>query len=269
MKLGIDNLSFSYRQQTVLHSIDFTVSGGELVCLVGPNGAGKSTLIKCINQILKPCSGRVEIDGTPVNRMGRRQIASLFGYVPQTARHAFPATLFDTVLLGRRPFLNWTIGDRNRDMVYEVLVEMGLDHLALRYFDELSGGEQQKTLIARALLQTPKVLLLDEPTSSLDLFHQMDVMDRISAVAKSQNICAVMAIHDLNLAALYADRMIFLKSGTIVRDGPPAKILSRQLVRSVYGVNARVGATGFGPHIIPIPSRAEPMPGTLEERLHP
>ena len=260
MKLRIDRLSFSYRQRTVLDKIDFTVSGGELVCLVGPNGAGKSTLIKCINQILTPSTGTVQLDDRPLNRMGRKEIAALFGYVPQAARHAFPATVFDTVLLGRRPFLNWTVGEENRDMIYEVLVEMGLDHLALRHFDELSGGEQQKALIARALVQTPKVLLLDEPTSSLDLFHQLDVMDRVAAIVATQNICAVMAIHDLNLAALYADRMVFLKSGAILEDGPPAQVLSKELVHSVYGVNASISETGFGPHIIPIPNNRPQRP---------
>ncbi len=252
MSLEINQLSFNYRSRQVLSGVNFSALKGEVVSLVGPNGAGKSTLLKCINKILKPCSGSVRVDGKDVAPMDIKKISRIFGYVPQTALSTFPATVFDTVLLGRRPFMNWTVGRENRDKVYDILVRMKLDHMALRQFSELSGGEQQKTLVARALVQAPRVLLLDEPTSSLDLHHQLDVMDHVVSIVKEQGICAVMAIHDLNLAALYSDRMVFLKNGQIRENGSPGTVLCPDIIQSVYGVKATVNHYSQGPHIVPL-----------------
>lgn len=252
MSLEINQLSFSYRNTRILDKVSFQVSEGELVSLVGPNGAGKSTLIKCINRILSPGSGTVLFNGRRISEMMLKEIAGVFGYVPQSTRHAFPATVFDTVLLGRRPFLSWTVGKKNRGQVYDILIRMGLDQLALRQFSELSGGEQQKTLVARALAQEPRVLLLDEPTSSLDLRHQLDVMDHVASIVKQQRISAVMAIHDLNLASMYSDRMVILKDGAIFRDGPPGAVLSSDTIRSVYGITVKVNHDSERPHIVPL-----------------
>jgi iron complex transport system ATP-binding protein len=252
MSLEINQLSFSYRSTRILDNVSFRVSEGELVSLVGPNGAGKSTLIKCINRILTPGAGTVRFNNRNISGMSLRQIAGVFGYVPQSTRYAFPATVFDTVLLGRRPFLSWTVGEKNRHQVYDILIRMGLDHLALRQFNELSGGEQQKTLVARALAQEPRVLLLDEPTSSLDLRHQMDVMDHVISIVRQHRISAVMAIHDLNLASMYADRMVILKNGALFRDGSPAEVLSTETISSVYGVTAKVNHDSERPHIVPL-----------------
>lgn len=252
MTLEINELSFSFRNTRILDKVSFQVPEGELVSLVGPNGAGKSTLIKCINRILTPGSGTVRFNGRQISGMMLREIAGVFGYVPQFTRHAFPETVFDTVLLGRRPFLGWTVGQNNRNRVYDILIQLGLDQLALRQFNELSGGEQQKTLVARALAQEPRVLLLDEPTSSLDLRHQMDVMEHVVSIVKQQRISAVMAIHDLNLASMYSDRMVILKDGTVFRDGPPGAVLCADTIRAVYGVRATVNHDSERPHIVPL-----------------
>jgi len=250
MSLEINQLGFSYRDTRILDNVSFKVSEGELVGLVGPNGAGKSTLIKCINRILTPGAGTSRFNGHDISNMTIKEIAGLFGYVPQSTRYAFPATVFDTVLLGRRPFLSWTVGEKNRHQVYDILIRMGLDHLALRQFNELSGGEQQKTLVARALAQEPRVLLLDEPTASLDLRHQLEVMDHVISIVKQHRICAVMAIHDLNLASMYADRMVILKDGALFRDGPPGDVLSTDTILAVYGVTAKVNHDSERPHIV-------------------
>lgn len=251
MILRICDLSFSYQNRYVLDQVCLNVCKGELISFVGPNGAGKSTLIKCIGGILEPCSGNVYYDGQSVASMALKTRASIFGYVPQAAHHAFPATVFDTVLLGRRPFITWRVTLKDREAVADVLAKMALDHLALRQFGELSGGEQQKVLIARALVQEPRVLLLDEPTASLDLFHQLDVLDHVSEVIREKGISVVMAIHDLNLATLYSDRLIFLKGGKVFLDGAPERVVSQKIVADVYGVTAEVLHSGSSPFIAP------------------
>lgn len=177
MSLHVKDLSFRYDNTSILKHIHMQVEDGEVVSLVGPNGAGKSTLLKCINRILKIPTGTIIIDEEDVKDLNLKKLARIFGYVPQTSLHTFPATVFDTVLLGRRPYVDWVVSPKNKAIVYEMLILMDLDHMALRQFNELSGGEQQRALIARALAQEPKVLLLDEPTSNLDLKHQLEVLE--------------------------------------------------------------------------------------------
>ena len=144
MSIYVTDLSFKYGKTSVLEHINLQVEDGEVVSLVGPNGAGKSTLLKCINRILKTSTGTTMIDGKDVKGMNLKKLARVFGYVPQTALHTFPATVFDTVLLGRRPYVDWMVSSKNKDIVYEMLLLMDLDHMALRHFNELSGGEQQR-----------------------------------------------------------------------------------------------------------------------------
>ncbi len=251
MSIQVDSLHFKYGKTSVLSDITLQVTGGEVVSLVGPNGAGKSTLLKCMNRILKPSRGTIRIDGQDIRGLGLKRMARLFGYVPQTTPHTFPATVFDTVLLGRRPYVGWTVGDEHREIVYEMLIKMDLDHVALRQFNELSGGEQQRALIARALVQEPRVLLLDEPTSNLDLKHQLEVLDHVVAIVKEKNVCVLMAIHDLNLASQYSDRLVFLKKGKIFMSGTPGETLVPRTIRSVYDVDAIVNHDTDRPHIIP------------------
>ena len=252
MSIEVKDLSFSYGSTAVLKHIDFRIEDGEVVSLVGPNGTGKSTLLKCMNRILTPSGGDVFIDGENVRKMNLKRMARFFGYVPQTALHTFPATVFDTVLLGRRPYVDWVVSSRNRAIVYEMLIMMDLDHLALRQFNELSGGEQQRALIARALAQEPRVLLLDEPTSNLDLRHQLEVLEHVVNIVKQKKLSVIMAIHDLNLASQYSDRIIFLKKGEIYTSGSPGETLIAGNIRSVYEVEAMVNNDSGRPHIVPV-----------------
>lgn len=244
MSIQVDNLYFKYGTTAVLSDITLQITGGEVVSLVGPNGTGKSTLLKCMNRILKPSRGTIR-------DMRMKKMARLFGYVPQTTVHTFPASVFDTVLLGRRPYVGWMVGDEHRKIVYEMLIKMDLDHLALRQFNELSGGEQQQALIARALVQEPRVLLLDEPTSNLDLKHQMEVLDHVVDIVKEKGVCVLMAIHDLNLASQYSDRLVFLKKGQIFMSGTPGQTLMPGTIRSVYDVEAIVNHDTHRPDIVP------------------
>ncbi len=252
MTIQVKHLSFNYGPNAVLKDIDIEVEDGEVISLVGPNGAGKSTLLKCINRILKPSGGAVWVDGEDIRRLGLRKLARIFGYVPQATHHTFPATVFETVLLGRRPYLDWGVSAENREIVYEMLTLLDLGHLAMRQFNELSGGEQQRVLIARALTQEPKVLLLDEPTSSLDLKHQLEVLSHLIAIVKKRGVAVIMAIHDLNLAAQYSDRIVFLKRGEIYRSGAPCDTLIPANIRTVYEVEVIVNTDGGRPHIVPV-----------------
>ncbi|RLC61258.1 MAG: ABC transporter ATP-binding protein, partial [Chloroflexi bacterium] len=164
MRLEIQGVHFSYGSIPALKDISIEVREGEVVSLVGPNGSGKTTLLKCINKILSPQKGTVLLAKKDVSKLSLKELARLAGYVPQGTVRSLPTTVFDTVLLGRKPYLSWTVGTRDKDVASNLLQSMGMENMALRDFNELSGGEKQKVLLARALAQEPAVLLLDEPT---------------------------------------------------------------------------------------------------------
>ncbi|MFP3945326.1 MAG: ABC transporter ATP-binding protein [Archaeoglobaceae archaeon] len=238
MKIKVSGVEFSFNGSRILKDMNLMVESGEVLGIVGPNGSGKTTLLRCINRILRPKKGTILIDGQELNSLGQEDIARRVGYVPQTETRTFPATVFDTVLMGRKPHMNWKPGERDLRIVSEVIKKLGLESLAMRDITELSGGQRQKVIMARALAQEPQVLLLDEPTSSLDLKHQMEVMN----IAKSQTeygVSVVMAIHDLNLAARYSDKIIMVKDGYIHYAGG-TEILTPRNIESVYEVKVKV-----------------------------
>jgi len=237
VKIIIQDLSFRYRSAPVLQNISFNVGSSKILCLLGPNGSGKSTLIKCINQILKP-KGRVVMDGDEIHHMSIGEIARRIGYVPQSEITGMSMTVFDAVLMGRRAHMGWKPAARDIEIVSRILQEMKIEDLAMEDIWELSGGQRQKVFIARALVQEPEVLLLDEPTSSLDLKHQLDTMETIRLLVKRSGLSVVMAIHDINLAARYADTVVMIRQGSIYGIGTPLEIFTPQAVRDVYGVEA-------------------------------
>jgi iron complex transport system ATP-binding protein len=224
-----------------------------MVCLVGPNGSGKSTLIRCIDDILRPQRGRICIDDTDTSAMHRQELARRMGYVPQGTQQAFSSTVFDTVLMGRRPHASWRSSEKDTDKVIEVLQLLGLDELAMQDSNELSGGQLQRVMIARALAQEPDILLLDESTSALDICHQLEVMETLLELVRNNNIAAIMAMHDLNMASRYADRVLMLKEGHVYTEGPPEDIFTAENIAHVYGVEASVRIDDDGkPSIVPI-----------------
>ncbi|WP_286878522.1 ABC transporter ATP-binding protein [Methanoculleus sp. UBA413] len=186
--LSVDDLSFAYRDRTVLSRISFSVDAGEVLGLVGPNGCGKTTLIKCVDGMLSPQEGKVVLGGRDLGGMHRREVARAMAYVPQSAGNQTASTVFETVLMGRRPYLNWTVSPGDEERVAAALDLLDLGGLAFRKVAELSGGERQRVMIARALVQETGVILLDEPTSNLDIRHQMAVMEVLSRSCRRERV---------------------------------------------------------------------------------
>ncbi|NLZ28285.1 MAG: ABC transporter ATP-binding protein, partial [Firmicutes bacterium] len=218
--------------------------------IMGTNGVGKSTLLKCINKILMPQRGVITIEKDEIFKLNRREVARRIGYVPQ--RHGGGRfTVFDAVVLGRKPHITWDITAEDLEIVNRIIKLMGLEPFSLRYIDELSGGELQKVVIARALAQEPRVMLLDEPTSNLDLKNQLDVLNIIKKVVKEQQIAAVVTMHDLNLAFRFANKFIFLKEGTIYAAGG-LEIITPEIIEAVYAVPVAVENYHAIPVIVPL-----------------
>lgn len=238
MILSVDGLSFSYPSHPVLHDVSFTIDQNDCVAILGTNGTGKSTLLKCINRILKPKAGAVLINGKCSDDLSRLDIAKNIGYVSQY-QSVTKVTVFDSVLLGRKPYIKWDASENDLDIVDNALKELGLSSYAMRFTDELSGGELQKVVIARALAQQPKLFLLDEPTSSLDIKNQLDTIAVIKEVAQKQNIAVIVTMHDINLALRFANKFILMKNGKIFATGG-REIITAESIEAVYDVKAAV-----------------------------
>lgn len=247
--LNVEGLHYGYGNSHVLRGVDFSVSSGEVVAILGPNGVGKTTLLKCCNTILRPSRGKIELCGHDLKAFSLREIAKHCAYVAQ--RSSAPhLTVFDTVLMGRKPHIRWRVRQRELKAVDSVLGQLGLRDMQLRYVDDLSGGEMQKVAIARALVQEPQVLLLDEPTSALDLANQVMILRMVRQVVKKHNIAAVMTMHDINLALRFADRLLFLKDGAIYDDVTSENITS-QSISKVYGLDVELHELGKVNVVIP------------------
>mgnify|MGYP001828427108 CR=1 FL=1 len=250
MILSVDDIRFSYNSHPVLDKVSFSVEKGRMLAIMGVNGAGKSTLLKCLNRIIRPRSGSVLLGEEDLFRMPRDAVARRMGYVPQQHAQA-RLTVYEAVLLGRRPHMGLTMGQADYAVVEDTLARMGLSRLALRPVCDLSGGEVQKVMIARALAQSPTILLLDEPTSNLDLKNQMDVMDLIRSVVVEHGLMAVVAIHDLNLAVRFADQFLFLKDHRVHaladRDD-----LDAGVIEAVYGLKVQVAEVSGHRVVVPV-----------------
>lgn len=249
MRVEIQGVGFSYDSTPALADVSLSVEAGEMVAVVGPNGSGKSTLLRCINRIHAADEGTILVDGEEVADLDRTEIARRFGYVPQEQGGGFPTTVFDTVLMGRKPHIDWQPRDEDVEIVSRIIDRLDLDHLAMRDVNELSGGQRQKVVMARALAQEPDVLLLDEPTSNLDLKHQLQVLD-IAHEQTERGVSTFLVVHDLNLAARYADKVLLLKDGEVYAAGG-VDVLTAENVEPVYDVNVSVEEGSSGPFIVP------------------
>jgi len=254
VKITIKDLSFSYGSRKILDDLSLVVGDSEVLSLVGPNGSGKTTMIKCIDRILKPKGSILLNGGRDLQSLSRQEVARYIGYVPQSTTSVLTTTVFDTILMGRKPHMGWRVAEEDIDKVVDIMKLLSVEEFALKDFSELSGGQKQRVLIARALAQEPQVLLLDEPTSNLDVKHQLEALDTVRSIVKKTEISAVMAIHDLNLAARYSDRLVMLKKGVVHAVGDPSTLLTRENIRAIFGVEAVVMRELDRPYVVPIRS---------------
>ncbi len=236
--LKISDLRVSYGPHAVLHAIDLQLAPGEVLGLIGPNGAGKTSLIRAISGVLQLQSGSIHINDRALGSYNEIERARLLAVVPQSAQLPPAFTVWECVALGRTPHLNWLgqLGEGDRAKVEWALLVSEIAALKERRAGELSGGEQQRVLLARALAQDCPILLLDEPTAHLDLHHQVAMLGLVARMAKEQKLAVLVAMHDLNLAALYADRLALLVDGQIRAIGTPTEVLTSENLQSAYQV---------------------------------
>jgi iron complex transport system ATP-binding protein len=250
MILGVDGITFRYNSHPVLKNITFQVHTHQITAVLGPNGAGKTTLLRCINRILKPESGTVRIEEQDLAHCSSRGIARRVAYVAQRSEPR-RISAFDSVLLGRKPHIGWNVSRHDLEMTQATLKRLDLEHLSLRYTDRMSGGEYQKVCIARAVVQEPTVMLLDEPTASLDLKNQLAILRLLRTIVRGHRMCAVITMHDLNTAFRYADNFLFLKQGKIYAAVDRSQITG-DIIEEVYGVPVAVQWHQDHPVVLPL-----------------
>ena len=241
-ELRVTGLSLAYDQRTVVDALDLDVASGAVTVIVGANGCGKSTLLRGLARLLRPTAGAVLLDGRPVHELPAREVARTIGILPQSPSAPEGITVADLVARGRYPhqawFRPWSTGDD--DVVTSALTATDTLELASRRVDELSGGQRQRVWVAMALAQDPDILLLDEPTTFLDVTHQLEVLDLLLALNRDRGSTVVMVLHDLNLAARYADHLVVMHEGRVVALGRPHDVLTEELVAQAFGLRARV-----------------------------
>lgn len=236
--IEIKDIRFSYPDAEILKGVGFTAESGEVVGLLGNNGAGKSTLVTCLNRIRRPQSGELFVDGKNALQMGRNELARTVSYVAQK-NELTHSTVFDCVLLGRKPYIKWSVSQEDLDICQRIMERVGILDYQMRFLDELSGGELQKVMLARALVAQPRLLLLDEPTSNLDPRNQYEMMALVRELAKEQGFTVITVIHDLNLALRFCDKFYFLKAGVGYRYGG-IETVTAETLHAVYGIQAQV-----------------------------
>ena len=252
MRIEVRNLVQGYGKHNVLDGISFEAETGEITAVLGPNGSGKSTLIRTICDLMPPVSGNVMLDGTDVHDIDVTDFAKLVSYVPQSSDAGVYTTVLETVLLGRKPYVTWNYRDKDIQYALDAMRLMNVSRYASRNVTDLSGGQRQRVFIARSLAQCPSVYIFDEPTSALDLKHQMNTMIRMREVIRTNGSGMIVALHDMNLALNYTDRVIMLKNGRIHAHGPPEETITEENIREVYGVESRIVETEVGRYILPI-----------------
>ncbi len=248
--MEVKELSFHYTPASpILQDIAFRALPCECLAVLGNNGAGKSTLLKCLNRILRPQGGTVLVEKSSVLKMPLHSVARRMAFVAQDSGKS-RLTVYDMVMLGRKPFIKWGASREDKEIVEGVLRQMRLDGMAARFVDELSGGERQKVMLARALAQRPRVLLLDEPTSSLDLCNQYGVMELVRKACRENGIAVVIVIHDLNLALRFCDKFMLIRENRIYGYGG-REVITAESIGAVYQIPVDIHSIGGELVVIP------------------
>jgi iron complex transport system ATP-binding protein len=263
--LSVQNIYFAYAGVPVISELSFSVGCGELFAVIGPNGAGKTTLLRLLGGSLAPLSGAITLDGTPVRALNARRRARRMAVVGQETHLDFAFTVEEVVLMGRYPHLPrfGHEGPMDREIARRAMADVGVEHLASRLITTVSGGERQRVLLARALAQEPECLLLDEPVAHLDLNHQIAVMDLLLKLSRAQRITVVGVFHDLNLAGLYADRVLLLVGGRNLALGAAAEVITPELILRAYRGAVMVAdhPKAGRPQVMLLPGRAGSVEG--------
>ena len=237
--LSVESIYYDYSNRETLQDISFSLDEGEILGIIGKNGSGKTTLLKCINRLLIPKSGKIIFDGKDTSNLKSRDIAKIFGYVPQKNHFETSFSSFDVVMMGRNPHSFWGNKEDNR-IVESVISEIGISNLSSRCFSELSGGEMQKVLIARAIAQESKILLLDEPTNNLDICQQLDIINTLKRLVKSRGSSMCVVVHDLSTSLKHCDKTLILELGKKMEFGPSHEVLTKEKIKSFFDVDVEI-----------------------------
>jgi len=239
MTLNIEDIRFAFDKEDILKGVSAELGDESILGILGPNGSGKTTLLRCINRILAPYQGSVAIDGRAISEMSHSEISKNVAYVPQNAKLEVCApSVYEIVKMGRRPHITWQYRAKDEEIIWNCMEEMNVKELASCSFDRLSSGQSQRVLLARALAQEAKVLLLDEPTSNLDVKYQLEVMNTVKEIVHSKKCSACAVIHDLNLAMRFCDSIVLMKDGIVVDHGPAKDIITPENIKEVFGIEA-------------------------------
>jgi len=257
--LDISNISLSFRDNFILSNVSLDVSAGEFFVIIGPNGAGKTSLLKVLSGLQKAQKGTVTIKDKNILNYRRRNLSQIMAIVPQHIEVGFPFTVADTVIMGRSPHLGilGMEGENDFHIAEEAMKFTDVSHLTDRKLFQLSGGELQRVIIARAICQQPEIILLDEPTTALDPSHQLKIMDLMEKFRREHGTTIIMVSHDLNLASMYGDRLMLLKEGRVVKTGEPKSVLNKSLLEESYGCQMMVDESPLGgvDRVTPIPDK--------------
>jgi iron complex transport system ATP-binding protein len=250
LNLFLKNISFSYPDKCALREVSTVIPQG-LTVLLGPNASGKSTLMKCLAGWLRP-SGKITLDETPLTSLSQVQANDLIGYLPQQELQRSSFSVFESVLLGRAQNLSWRPSDEDLECVQRVLQETDLSDIHSRRVDQLSGGQQKMVAIAQALVREPGILLLDEPVNSLDYEHQLSLFALLCRLTRKRGMNTIVALHDLNLASAFADRILVLKEGTLFCAGTPDETITSRTIEEVYNIKADIVRHGNSSVVVPL-----------------
>ena len=258
IRLAVKDLAFNYGATAVLKGISLeSAATGQVTAVIGPNAAGKTTFFKCLAGLLK-AQGSIKLGGDELRELSKEEVTARVGYLPQEGPVNAVLTVFEALLLARKHTMSWRVEDEDLAVSAEVLQLLDIQHLALRHLNELSGGQKQMVSIAQVLARSPQVLLLDEPTSSLDLQRQLEALSLLREFTAEKEITTLISLHDLNLAARFADRFVVMDNGVIYTEGSAASVLTPDMLRDVYHVNATVRVDPYGvTQITPISSVRE------------